>query len=126
MAQAFRRLQATDVRRLRQLEAEIARLKKLVAERDLEIEVMRKSRQKMYGPPRPCKVLGRDDDGCVNVAGLSRVNCCCSQRDFSGRAARSRISILFLLPVTCSTSLDHAAGLSQDSSVGAGRLPLTG
>jgi putative transposase len=32
---------ASDVRRLRQLEAENARLKKLVAERDLEIEVMK-------------------------------------------------------------------------------------
>ena len=30
-----------DVRRLKQLEAENARLKKLVAERDLEIEVMK-------------------------------------------------------------------------------------
>jgi transposase-like protein len=37
----FGDLQATDVRRLRQLEAENARLKKLVAERDLEIEVMK-------------------------------------------------------------------------------------
>jgi putative transposase len=37
----FGGLQATDVRRLRQLEAENARLKKLVAERDLEIEVMK-------------------------------------------------------------------------------------
>ena len=34
-------LRAEDVRRLRQLEAENARLKKLVAERDLEIEVMK-------------------------------------------------------------------------------------
>jgi putative transposase len=34
-------LQANDVKRLRQLEAENARLKKLVAERDLEIEVMK-------------------------------------------------------------------------------------
>ena len=32
---------ANDVRRLKQLEAENARLKKLVAERDLEIEVMK-------------------------------------------------------------------------------------
>jgi len=32
---------ASDVRRLKQLEAENARLKKLVAERDLEIEVMK-------------------------------------------------------------------------------------
>jgi putative transposase len=31
----------SDVRRLRQIEAENARLKKLVAERDLEIEVMK-------------------------------------------------------------------------------------
>ena len=33
--------QANDVRRLKQLEAENARLKKLVVERDLEIEVMK-------------------------------------------------------------------------------------
>ena len=37
----FGSLQAKDVRRLRQLEVENARLKKLVAERDLEIEVMK-------------------------------------------------------------------------------------
>ena len=37
----FGSFQASDVRRLRQLEAENARLKKLVVERDLEIEVMK-------------------------------------------------------------------------------------
>jgi len=37
----FGALRSEDVRRLRQLEAENARLKKLVAERDLEIEVMK-------------------------------------------------------------------------------------
>jgi len=37
----FGQLEASDVRRLKALEAENARLKKLVAERDLEIEVMR-------------------------------------------------------------------------------------
>ena len=36
----FGELRSEDVRRLRQLEAENARLKKLVAERELEIEVM--------------------------------------------------------------------------------------
>jgi putative transposase len=36
----FGGLQSNDVRRLKQLEAENARLKKLVAERDLEIEVI--------------------------------------------------------------------------------------
>jgi putative transposase len=37
----FGALRTEDIRRLRQLEAENARLKKLVAERDLEIEVMK-------------------------------------------------------------------------------------
>ena len=37
----FGELRSEDVRLLRQLEAENARLKKLVAERDLEIEVMK-------------------------------------------------------------------------------------
>ena len=37
----FGGLQSNDVRRLKKLEAENARLKKLVAERDLEIEVMK-------------------------------------------------------------------------------------
>jgi putative transposase len=41
LAKRFGGFQADDVRRLRQLEAENARLKKLVAERDLEIEVMK-------------------------------------------------------------------------------------
>jgi putative transposase len=37
----FGKLEAADVKRLRQLEHENLKLKKLVAERDLEIEVMR-------------------------------------------------------------------------------------
>ena len=37
----FGELRTEDVRRLRQLETKNARLKKLVAERDLEIEVIR-------------------------------------------------------------------------------------
>jgi putative transposase len=37
----FGELRSEEVRRLRQLEAENARLKKLVAERDLAIEVMK-------------------------------------------------------------------------------------
>jgi hypothetical protein len=54
LAQAFRRLQASEVRRLKQLEAENARLKKLVAERDLEIEVMKEVAAKLVSvPARP-------------------------------------------------------------------------
>ena len=37
----FGKLEAVDVKRLRQIEGENARLKKLLAERDLEIEVMK-------------------------------------------------------------------------------------
>ncbi len=37
----FGKLEAVDVERLRQLEQENAKLKKLVAERDLEIDVMK-------------------------------------------------------------------------------------
>ena len=48
----FGALQANDVKRLRQLEAENARLKKLVAERDLEIEVMKEvAAKKMVSVP---------------------------------------------------------------------------
>ena len=44
----FGKLEAVDVRRLRQLESENAKLKKLVAERDLEIEVMREVARKKW------------------------------------------------------------------------------
>lgn len=41
-------LEVTDVRRMKQLEQENARLKKLVAERDLEIEVMKEVNRKKW------------------------------------------------------------------------------
>jgi putative transposase len=44
----FGAMQSDDVRRLKQLEAENARLKKLVAERDLEIEVMKEINSKKW------------------------------------------------------------------------------
>ena len=44
----FGTLQPDDVRRLKQLEQENARLKKLVAERDLEIEVMKEIAAKKW------------------------------------------------------------------------------
>jgi len=46
--QRFGRLEAADVKRLRQLEHENGRLKKLVAERDLEIEVMKEVARKNW------------------------------------------------------------------------------
>jgi transposase-like protein len=46
--QRFGRLEAADVKRLRQLEQENGRLKKMVAERDLEIEVMKEVARKNW------------------------------------------------------------------------------
>src|SRR5690242_18800959 len=59
----FGELRSEDVRRLRQLEAENARLKKLVAERDLEIEVMKEvAAKKLVSVParRTQVVYGRE------------------------------------------------------------------
>ena len=44
----FGQLEAVDVRKLRQLEHENLKLKKLVAERDLEIELMREVAAKKW------------------------------------------------------------------------------
>lgn len=46
--QRFGTFQPDDIRRLKQLEQENARLKKLVAERDLEIEVMKEIAAKKW------------------------------------------------------------------------------
>lgn len=44
----YGQLKAADVKRLRQLEQENAKLKKLVAERDLELDVMREISRKKW------------------------------------------------------------------------------
>ena len=44
----FGKLEPADVKRLRQLEVENSKLKKLVAERDLEIEVMKEVAAKKW------------------------------------------------------------------------------
>ena len=89
----FGALQANDVKRLRQLEAENARLKKLVAERDLEIEVMKEVAAKnVWSAPSVQGSWTRHDDSCVNVSGLSRVGCCCSQAMMrSARAVSTKL-----------------------------------
>ena len=48
MSRGIGAFQPDDVRRLKQLEQENARLKKLVAERDLEIEVMKEIAAKKW------------------------------------------------------------------------------
>jgi putative transposase len=44
----FGKLESVDVKRLRQLEQENSRLKKLVAERDLDIEILREVAAKKW------------------------------------------------------------------------------
>ena len=73
----FGTFQADDVRRLKQLEAENARLKKLVAERDLEIEVMKEIAAKKNGERAgsPCRSRACDGQGPVATAGLHAARC---------------------------------------------------
>src|SRR3954463_11973486 len=68
---SFGTFPADDVRRLKQLEAENARLKELVAERDLEIEVMKEIAAKNgERAGSPCCSGVRDGPGPVATAGL--------------------------------------------------------
>ena len=62
----FGGFEANDVRRLKQLEIENARLKKLVAERDLEIEVMKEVAAKNWLACRPSGGSAGSWSWCVN------------------------------------------------------------
>ena len=66
----FGGLEASDARRLKQLESENAKLKRLVADLTLDKEALKELLAKMYGPPRACKVIIDDTQACVNVSGL--------------------------------------------------------
>ena len=73
-------LEVSEAKRLKAMESENTRLKKLLADAMLDNAALKDLLAKMYGPSRRCKVL--EDlfgDSCVNVSGLSRVDCCCSQ-----------------------------------------------
>jgi putative transposase len=70
----------SEIRRLKQLEDENAKLKRVVADLTLDKAMLQDVLRKMYGPPRRCKGFGFLSGAvCVNVSGLSRVSCCCSQ-----------------------------------------------
>jgi putative transposase len=51
----FGGLEVSEAQRLRQLESENAKLKKLLAEATLNIAVLKDISAKMYGPPPSCK-----------------------------------------------------------------------
>jgi putative transposase len=48
-------MDVSDAKRLKALEDENAKLKKLLADQMLEASALRELLSKMYGPPRPCK-----------------------------------------------------------------------
>ena len=60
----------SEAKRLKALEDENARLKRLLAEQMLDMAAMKELLSKMYGPPRYCKVFVRDRPACINVSGL--------------------------------------------------------
>jgi len=62
-------MEVSDARRLKALEAENAKLKKMLAEQMLDVSTLKEMLGKMYGPPRVCKSRG-DVLACVNVSGL--------------------------------------------------------
>ena len=50
-------MEVSDARRLKMLEAENAKLKKMLAEQMLDVATLKEMLGKMYGPPRGCKLL---------------------------------------------------------------------
>ena len=80
----YGQLEAVDVKRLRQLELENGRLKKLMAERDLDIEILKEVAAK--NGERACSPSADHRDGeessvCTNLAiTLLRLHCCLEQR----------------------------------------------
>ena len=73
-------LEVSEAKRLRGLESENARLKKLLADAMLDNAALKDLLAKnVSSAPSVQGSWPHDDDSCVNVSGLSRVDCCCSQ-----------------------------------------------
>jgi putative transposase len=67
-------LEVAEARRLKALEDENRRLKKLLAEAVLDVAALKDLLAKMYGPPRLTRLKNDDRGGFApNVSGLSRV-----------------------------------------------------
>ena len=76
----FGGLDVSDAKRLKSLEEENAKLKKLLAEAMLDNAMSKEIAAKnVWSAPSVRGTWTDNDDSCVNVSGLSRVDCCCSQ-----------------------------------------------
>jgi hypothetical protein len=74
-----RRARSPEAKRLNGLESENVRLKKLLADAMLDSAALKDLLAKNVWSAPSVQGLDRHDDSCVNVSGLSRVDCCCSQ-----------------------------------------------
>jgi len=73
-------LEVSEAKRLKGLESENVRLKKLLADAMLDNAALKDLLAKnVWSAPSVQGSWTRHDDSCVNVSGLSRVGCCCSQ-----------------------------------------------
>ena len=73
-------LEVSEAKRLKGVESENARLKKLLADAMLDNAALKDLLAKnVWSAPSVQGSWTRHGDSCVNVSGLSRVDCCCSQ-----------------------------------------------
>jgi putative transposase len=73
-------LEVSEAKRLKGLEGENTKLKKLLADAMLDNAALKDLLAKnVWSAPSVQGSWTRHDDSCVNVSGLSRVDCCCSQ-----------------------------------------------
>ncbi|AJD43951.1 hypothetical protein RGR602_PB00421 (plasmid) [Rhizobium gallicum bv. gallicum R602sp] len=75
-------MEVSEAKRLKALEEENAKLKKLLAEQMLDAAALRELSCKKCMVRRVrarVRDIANDDSSCINVSGLSRVGCGCSQ-----------------------------------------------
>ena len=119
----FGSLEPSDVKRLRQLEQENGRLKKMVADRDLEIDVLKEITRSVR-PPRVRRALG----GTVGVGlpvATGRAGCPGAGRDasFGGPVPALRVSSDSDFPSTGRPCDEPRSGPSTLASRGAAGAP---
>ena len=108
----FGSLEPADVKRLRQLEQENGRLKKMVADRDLEIDVLKEITRSVR-PPRVRRALGGAVDLGLPVA-AGGAGCPSAGRDasFGGPVPALRVSPDSDLPETRGARDEHRSHVS--------------
>ena len=106
-------LEVSEAKRLKGLESENVRLKKLLADAMLDNAALKALLAKnVWSAPSMQGTWTDNDDSCVNVSGLSRVDCCCSQAMMRSARIVLKIMVRAQGTVFCQ-SLRHADRLSR-------------